>query len=343
LVIDIFERIHEYHDDYEAFCNQNCIRQLLAYYNVPFAALFINSALSLSLIQKGDMPAAYDLTYDKRPVLPAYLDNVAIHTPLNRMAEEVWEENKQRVRAGVPVITGVDIFYLHYTPSFQKYHSSHSVILCGCSDDAATLIDVYQWTFKGDITQSSFLAARSSACPKDIGPYSGSPIDNVWIEVAPNGWRADPRSLLHTTLSLTLEQYYHCDVDPTGRIFYGVAALHKIAELVAEYQAVYLAGDSEALGVLRLALLFAYTRLKLFRHYLVASAQFIDLPALHQITQQVTQDIQRWDVLMRLVLKGMYLKEAALYTKIVQYLQEVIQAEERRYNGLCALKAAVQT
>src|SRR4051812_12838657 len=112
MVIDIFEHAQAYHDDYEGFCNQNCIRQLLAYYDVPYTPLLINSALSLSLIQKGDTIAEYDVTYDKRLVLPAYLDNVTIHTPLESSAEEVWEHNKQRLQAGVPLITGVDIFHL---------------------------------------------------------------------------------------------------------------------------------------------------------------------------------------------------------------------------------------
>jgi hypothetical protein len=309
---------------------------------VPYSALLINSALSLSLIQKGNSIAEYDVTYDKRLVLPAYLDNVKLHTPRNITTEVVWQQNQQRIQAGMPIITGVDIFYLDYTPFFRKYHSSHSVILCGCSHESVTLIDVYQWIFKGTVVQESFLAARSSACPKDIGPYSGSPIDNAWIELMPDGWQADPRALLFTTLCLTLDQYYHSDVDATGCIFYGVTALNRIAELVAENQAWYAEGGTEIFGTLRLALLLAYTRLKLFRCFLMAATQFVKLPLLHDIAQQISNDIHRWELLMRLVLKGMYLKDAALYAKILQYLQEVIQAEERRYNQLYTLKQAVQ-
>jgi hypothetical protein len=342
MVIDIFERAQAYHDDYEGFCRQNCIHQLLEYYGVQHPSLFINSVLSVSLIQKGDAIAQYDVTQDKRLVLPAYLDKVTVHTPLDSTAEEVWEQNKALVQAGVPVITGVDIFYLDYAPSSRKYHSNHCVILCGCSHEAPKLIDVYQWTFKGAVAQSSFLVARSSDCPKDIGPYSGAPINNLWIEVAPEGWQADPGTLLFTTLCLTLDQYYHADIDDTGRIFYGVAALNKIAELAAQNQAWYAQGGAEVLDTLRLALLFTYRRLKLFRHYLAASAHFIDIPLLHELAQQITNDIDRWDLLLRLVLKGMYLKDAALYAKIVRYLQEVTEAEERRYKGLYALKQAVQ-
>lgn len=343
MVIDIIERAQKYTGDYEGFCNQNCIRHVLDYYNVPAAALFINSALSLALSRQGDTPADYSLTYDDRLVLPAYLDKMTRHKPLNRTAEEVWEENIQRVAAGVPVITGVDVFYLDYAPAFHKYHGSHGVILCGYSAATAVLVDVYEWQFKGEIALNSFLAARSSACPKDMGVYSGTPIDNAWIEVAPHGWQGDPEALLATTLGLTLEQYYHADVDETGRIFYGVAALHKIAHLLTEHQALYLNGSFEVLDILRIALLLASSKLKLFRHYMVAATELVDLPALHQVTQHITNDTQRWAALMRLVLKSMYRKDTGLYTRLVQSLHDVIQAEEQRYNELYALHQTLQT
>jgi hypothetical protein len=332
MLLDIFHHEQSYDNDYESFCGKNCIRQVLEYYGVKNAPFFINSALGLTLVRNEEAKSGYD----KQTILGGCEDKLCLHVSDNKSAIEVWEENKARVKEGIPIITGVDIFYFHYTPHFHKFHSDHRVILCGYPDagNNATIIDHYQWKFTGDIEIHNFLEARSSLCPKDDGPYSGTPTNNFWFEIDKNGWNVPSEELLFETISRSLRQYYYTSSDYQANRYEGIEALKKLLEIIIEQRETGKGDDSEFLSEVRLAFLFVYTRIKLFKYYMQISLSIAKRDLLSQIKDQMVEEIKIWETLIRFVLKCMYTKEDSLYVKIIGNFNKIIDMEEKRYDFL---------
>lgn len=332
----IFDLKQSYDNDYESFCTENCIRQILEYYGVGYAPFFINAALKLTLAQSEADGFGYALLFDKKTVLPDYEDKIKVNMPYDKSTQEVWEENKTKVKEGVPIITSVDMFYFDYTSHYNKYHSNHQIILCGYSDDEehATIIDHYQWVYKGNIALKRFKEARASLCPKDDSPYSGYPINNTWIEADRHGWNADPRELLCNTVSMSLEQYFTINPYYKDNNYFGIGALKKILEIVTQYKEVYVEDGVEFFRQLRLAFLFIYARIKLFKHYMQMSLSIITADILTKINEQAIQEVEEWELLIRLVIKEIYSKERVFYIKMINSLKRIIEIEERRYDML---------
>ncbi len=338
MLIDIFNFKQSYDDDYESFCTSNCICQILKYYRVKYAPFFINSSLSLTLVENEKAEFGYNLLFDRSLVLSNFENKVKLNIPHNKSTIEVWEENKTKVREGIPLIVGVDIFNLKYTPYYRKYHSNHRVILCGYSEiqDYVTIIDHYQWVYKGNIEIDSFFEARSSLCPKDDGPYSGRPINNVWLEVDSDGWEANPEELLFTTVFRSLEKYYNINSYYKKSSYFGIDALKKILEIINQYKEIDKACNMVFFGKLHFDVLCLYTRLKLFKYYIRMSSSTVKLDILPKINEQIVEDLKEWELLLRLIIKAIYTKEDLLY-KIVNRLRKIIAIEEKRYDILIRL------
>lgn len=336
MLLDIFNHEQFYDNDYESFCGHNCVRQILEYYGVKQASFFINSALGLTLVQDEQAKFGYKLLFDKTLVLGDYDKKLHRFAPRNKSAVEVWEENKAKIKEGMPIVAGADIFYFHYTPYFNKFHSDHRVILCGYSDaeNCATIIDHYQWKFKGNIGINDFLEARSSLCPRDEGPYSGSPIDNFWLEVDRDGWNATSEELFFETISRSFERYYNVKANSKENHYEGVEALRKLLELIIEYKETGKEDSTEFLREAHMAVLFVYTRLKLFKYYMQISSLSMKIDILPQIKDDVVEEIKVWEMLIRFVLKCMYTKDDSLYIKIISNFNKIISMQEKRYTAL---------
>ena len=342
MLLDIFGVDHTYDDDYESFCNQNCIRQLLEYYGIKNAPFFINSSLSLTLLQDEQNSFHSNLLFDKKLVLHNYEEKIKIIISQNKHPMEVWKENKAKLDEGIPLIVGVDPFYLDYAPSFHTVHSDHRIILCGYIDTEgyATVIDSYQWAFKGNVGIDSFLEARSSLCPKDHGPYSGSPINNIWLEVDKHGWDATFEELLFETVSRSLEYYYPSDSFHQTNHYAGINALKKILEMMLQHQETKTREDSEFLQELRVAFLFIYARLRLFKSYIQASALIVKLGILSRIREHILEEIRIWELLLRVMIKAIYRGEVP-YAKLMNYFNTIITSTEERYELLTQLNSTL--
>lgn len=337
MLLDIYRANPSFPQEYEAFCFQHCVRQILESYEISNAQFLINSALDFMLVPDASSPFGYSLVLRNQPVLPNYVHLIKQFLPGEQEPLEVWEQNKRILKEGTPVIAGVDIFHLNYTPFYQKIHGEHRVVLGGYSQDGAsvTIIDNYQWNYKGELGLQEFIEARTSACPKDDSPYSGTPIRQVWNTVERDGWKADVIELLATTLELTLKQY--CQQPASTDCLHGVQALKKIEEfsyLLAEEGQIARTGF---LKELRLALLFNSSRVKLFSYYMKQAALNLQLPRLQELNIQLDADLAIWETLLRLIMKGIYTKDELMYRKIQLKFREVIDAEESRSDSLYKL------
>ena len=216
--------------EYEGFCYQNCIREILNYYQCEAYDFYINMSLSTRMVIQGE---EYYICYDKMAngIIKSELSKVHRKDD-ERDGETVLDENLERVTEGCPIITCVDGYYLRYFSYYKEKHCRHNLILTGKgTSDNVTVLDWYTPHFYcGKIARDEFLMARESSNPDDGSIYSGSPIRNNWAIIERDGWNQHREDLIYENLSLSLEQYFPSDPKEKD-ILYGVRVYQKIREI----------------------------------------------------------------------------------------------------------------
>jgi hypothetical protein len=316
----------------------------LEYYGVKNAPFFINSALSLVLTKNENSRFGFSFSCNKDYVLPDYRNRVTTFIPHNQDNMSVFENNKSEIEEGIPVITGVDIYYLEYCPFYIKFHGDHRIILCGFSEDNGLvyLVDNYEWVFKGTMKMADFFTARSSECPRDESPHSGIPINNKWHTVDREGWHADTKDLVYKTICLTIDEYYNKKSAVNETVFYGIDALKKIMEITVVFNDVEKKVRMELITNLRKTVLFALSKIKLFRYYIGISSDYFKLNIFSELKEQLEEDVRLWSNLCRLIIKAMYVNDDTITQKIINKFNEIISIEEKRYDKLVSLKNSIQ-
>lgn len=163
------------------FCTKSCMVQLLQYYEVENAILYIKAGFSLKLFFSDSGFGINGIN----SLLPAA--DAILSSGFSDSFDEVYEKNQNQLLQGTPPIVLVDTFYLPYRREYQKIHASHSAIFAGFDDNAVYLIDYYPpHYFRGSISIEEYRKSRCSANPKDLNPFSGIPIKNYWYNIKKN-------------------------------------------------------------------------------------------------------------------------------------------------------------
>ena len=163
---------HTYDSRFHYHCLKNCLRQLLEFYNIPNAYLYIDIASTFSFTVLKDFQQCI-LFNDT-----ATLETVeAIQKCIKKQSftdTGVAEQYiSQRLKNGAPVIVTVDTFYLPYQVSYRKNHGSHAVIICGESESKYQIVDWYEPHFyKGMIDKNDLILACTSAYSSNENPFS---------------------------------------------------------------------------------------------------------------------------------------------------------------------------
>lgn len=339
----IFNTEQQYHDDLESFCDKNCILQVLDYYGVRNPLLYIETALNIHLFEDKTKPIGYNINFDETYLIGTYNNKLIKHTPIDKTELQTWQENKLKLKEGIPVITGIDIFHLNYSSNYKLYHSNHKCILGGYSNDEkfASVIDYYEWKYRGDILIEDFLRARSSVCPADDSPYSGYPIENEWLEIEDSNWSIDIRNTVKGTIDKVVKNYYENGLTNYKTDFHGIAAMQKIYELFDENKDLNPTDKSELIANIRVIFLFLYTRKKLFRYYISEASNLINIGLLPDLLNSLNEDIELWRKTTIIMLKASVSVSEKSYNKIAGRMKELIDLEEKRYHLLAQLSLAL--
>jgi len=168
---------------------------------------YMNCALELHV-------GIQDAALDTVPFIQKKMSQLVIETmrpciKINTVVstKNAWKLNKGLLDNGQVFIAIVDVFYLRYRKEFNNTHGAHAVIVVGYDEnnDTVTIYDWYEpYFFHGDISFSSFFAARSSVNKKDNNPYSGWPIYNKWFEMNHSIAPTSPVNCLFINLYETL-------------------------------------------------------------------------------------------------------------------------------------------
>lgn len=103
-------------------------------------------------------------------------------------AAEGWQQVREQVAAGIPVVVAVDNFELPFRPAYSDVHSNHLVIVRGFDDERQTVsvLDAIPPFFAGELPLSVLTAARDSANrsvhARDMF-FADDPIRNRWLQL----------------------------------------------------------------------------------------------------------------------------------------------------------------
>ncbi len=330
-----------YYDDFEGRCENNCDLQVMKYYGIKHPELYLNAAPNLHLFESDENVTGFDVRFNEERLVPDYQKKLHAGIVDGKKAEVIAHEIRDKIKAGLPVMVTVDIFYLPYNPHYQIYNALHCIIL---SDDSAAsseipVIDWYQWKYKGTVPQELFYEARNSLCPNGESPYSGRPAGNEWSWLDPSDWRGEAPELLRATVSNAISQFYEGEQISTDGNYYGIAAMKKIAEVLRERKEDKQENRVFMVAELRKAFELLYTRHKMFRHYIGESSQSIALPLLTEVYQGLDQDMAAWGKTGSALLKFTVNPTEKGYEKIPERFTELIRMEEQRHEILARLSS----
>ncbi len=168
--------------------------------------------------------------------MPKLKEKAIRYYPKEKNKIEVWNENLRKLKSWIPIITGVDSYYLEYTPYYKTSHGFHTVILTGYSEEEQriNIIDsMAPWFYKGSMDFENFIEARNFPNEFDGGIYSGVPILNNWEEVDNDGWNADVLELIKSNIRLSIKQCY--DEPGDGKNNYkGINVLSRIVDILKD-------------------------------------------------------------------------------------------------------------
>lgn len=179
MVNPIYKSKLEFSPFMKYFCTKNCMLQLLQYYKIQHAILYIKVGFNLEVIFSNS-----GFWVNSADALTPSASNVFLSQGYSDSFDESCELNKQQLLSGIPPIVLVDTYYLPYRKEYQKIHASHSAIFAGFDENSVCLIDCYPpHYFKGFIKNEVYKESRNSINPKDVNPFSGIPIMNYWYSI----------------------------------------------------------------------------------------------------------------------------------------------------------------
>ncbi len=325
---------HVYDNEFESFCYQNCLRQILEYYGVKNAKLYINMSLDFNVHIKDDEVSIYDK--GTRSLVPEwdFLVRREYFGDDKETTAKVWKENIYAVEKGQPIIVGVDTYYLNYLPYYHKNHGKHTVILGGYNKerDSVAVLDWYApWFFSGEIPKEDFLDARRSRNESDGSVYSGDAIKNNWASIEKMEMKCNASELIYNQLQHSYEQYYIEKNEENE--FNGIFAVKRLRDNWIETISIL----SEEKIVHQLALLhsrvFRSNKRRNFFCLLLSEGMKLGENSIMEFARLEMKNIyEAWEILQYIILKAKIRPCESNYQKIIVQLTKIIELEEQ-YEG----------
>lgn len=330
-----------FHSEFEYYCFKNCYLQILEYYGVFNAKYFLDCTTDWMFWQENNKEISFNTGNPYTSFLPPFNSKVKEIMLGEKTKELIWKENEDAIRNGIPVVIAVDVFYLSYTPYYQKKHSYHSMILSGYNEskDEFYVIDWYPpWYFKGMMSKQELDYARGSLNEGD-GILSGTPINYLYSEVEREGFCASTKSLIQTQIQNNLDQYYNGTV--LNNRVKGYKAINAIISSIEE--SFCYSNKSQTLFFEKLygQLFFIPTRKKLFGWYLKNVLSDYKNFGLKASIQVLEESISGWNGLLSLLIKCSMKYSEANLDLLLKQLSEILQKEKQFYYSLYELNRSL--
>lgn len=329
MISPIINQTLTYYDDYETFCYQNCIRQILEYYGISNADLCINACLSI--VYKEFEDGNFRIRFDSSAygVLPSLQSNVIRANDI-RDNKIIRLENLEYIKQDYPLILTVDSYYLNYLPFYKKSHGRHTIILAGEEKEHPYIIDWQApWFFKGLISYEELFNARNSINQDDGGIFSGKNIQNNWAYIKKDGWNINSNSLIEEFFDETKKQLYK---DSNDGMYYGIYALEQLKKRFENV--FFLELDKRKLELKKLynSLYWPSKKRKFFQYYIELiikkNISRYDCISLYEHVSKVNNE---WDKLLVYILKSSFTGKDDNIKSIIKKIAELIDEEKKLY------------
>lgn len=332
MLVNIYNNSQTIIKEFDTFCYQNCIKQILEYYDIKNPMLYINTSMSMIFKKNSIYDCYYD--YEGRSVLPRFINNIINNKDIDTY--NIWNNNLEYLHKGFPLIVKCDSYYLPYTSNYHKKHGRHSLILAGYNyyKNIVTIID---WstlcTYKGDISLDIFLQARSSQNKFDGNRFSGIPINNEWSIIKRNNWEQDNKFLIKDLFKLSINQYYEVESYEEPR---GIYAIKETILMLNEVNEFTLNKQIEFLKKFHFALFRIIRRKKLFCYYIFSSIGLVKDNEYLQFYNYICNIYNEWDYILKIIIKSIY-KQKSNINKLIEKFNLLYYLEENLYYRLYKL------
>ena len=333
--LDIFEQEQKYYKEYDTFCYQNSVRQVLEYMKVENAFSYINASLTLVLEfdENGDFTIHFD--EDAYGVLPL-ASKLVYRENDYRDIHVIWEENKKMIKSGVPIIVTTDSYYVPYLPFFQKSHGRHCFIVAGYNEanNNPIVIDwIEPWCYKGETDLKAFNESRQSENQSDGGVFSGLEIDNNWSYIKEDGWdKLDAKAAVRELLEISYTQYSREDTEYKK---HGISALKTIVDLVEDIRKYEVEDRKKKMRYLYSQLYWTIKRKCFFSFYIKQSIENQLLSTEYLVLAEKYQELyDKWEKFINFLLKHSFLGKDQSIDKIKEKLNELIEEEIELFSSI---------
>ncbi len=325
MLVDMYNKEQKYYGEYETFCFQNCVRQILEYYEVENAFSYINASLSIIMELKSDVD--FNIYFDKNAygVLPSVADGVKRKDD-NRSTLDVLQDNYEYIKHGHPIIVTVDGFYLSHLPYYKKRHSRHCMILAGEKNNNPIVIDWSKpWYYKGEIAKEEFLKSRESINEEDGSVFSGDAIKNNWAFVEKDIFEQKHESNVLELFELSKKQYLWKNVDNK---YYGVAAYEQLAFILKNIISLSVGERKVHLRSMYNLLYWSVKRKKFFEFYISKAVENELIRSSYiELCNYVYELHREWELYMNFLLKASFVGKEEDIKKLIDKLKDIIVIE----------------
>lgn len=338
MILDIYTHKQSFYEEYDTFCYQNCIRQILEYYNISHSNFYINTSLSF-LIEINGENSYRIINEDVRGLIPTYKDCAKRIYPINKNGNLVWQENLEKLKKGIPLIVGVDSYYLPYLPYYKKSHGIHTVILTGYTEETneVSIIDWFEpWFFKGNVRLDIFIEARNSKNEYDGGVFSGYPVYNNWAELEISGLNGRIDKLIDENIENSIHQYFRKYSKPNEKN--GIHAWEYILNVLKEIKNNDYEHQKNFLKKLHVDIFKQLKRKYLFNRFLKDAYEEIDNKVILNLISNFDEIVAEWEILQSIAVKGTFKVRNDTFERLELRLERVIFLEKEIYKKLIVVK-----
>ena len=304
----------------------NCIRQVLEYYGVEHAHLLVNTNFRFQIL-KPRFSNTYYIKYenDQELLIGLFNNYIKFNYNQNDSATDVWKRNIASLEKGKPVIVGVDPYYLPYDTNYRKIHTYHMLILCGYykTSKEVVVIDVGERVkYKGTVSLNQFILARNSVNPKGENLFSGTPINNSYIEMDMiNSRQVDYRLLIIQTLENALKYFmdFEEDIEKGHSTKYLFAMMEKLTFADASLNVKIIDKIYNDIYILT-------CKKRLFSLYLEITKQKLNIDT-QKANNKMMKIIFNCEIIYNLLIKVKFSQSDKTYSKFLYYFQNTMNLE----------------
>jgi len=321
-----------YDTSFHYHCLKNCFRQILEYYGVLNAYLYIDVASRFSVTVPKDLEyctVSNDIaSLDVIPVLSPYVKQQQFNDP--QTAEFVLSKN---LATGSPVIVTVDTFYLPYQLTYNKYHGSHAIIICSESGKDYQIVDWYEpHYFKGCLSKKDLRLSRGAQCNSNDNPFSKINTNYYsWLfqrDISEQLAKISGEFIFEQSIQNVYNNFYNQEQSFLyNNKFFGTSALEKWINYISHiFESEYTLINKNFFQELHNSVFLLYITKRLLKYYIFKyKKNFSDVEKALDI--DMNSIIEAYQNLLFIIMKIKMLMKGNDYKKIIDIMKKILSQE----------------